>query len=87
MSLPTAVILQGIVSRIDVREGVAAASGKPYKITTAIVVGDQTMGAVTLPDEIALRKGMTVALLCEVSTYRDDDQLRAIEWLDRPKAN
>ena len=86
MSLPTAVILQGIVSRIDVREGTAAASGKPYRIVTAIVVGDRTMGAVTLPDDITLVKGASVTLLCEVSTYRDDDQLRAVEWLDRPKA-
>lgn len=86
MSLPTTVILQGTVSRLDVREGLAKESGKPYRIVTAVVVGDQTMGAVTLPDEISLAKGQRVTLLCEVSTFRDDDQLRAVEWLDRPAA-
>ena len=85
MSLSTTVIVVGKVTRLNVREGVAAATGKPYKITSAIIVGDQTMGEVTLPDSIVLQNGQGVTLLCEVSTFRDDDQLRAVEWLDRPK--
>jgi hypothetical protein len=43
------------------------------------------MGEVTLPDEIKLQVNQVVTLLCEVSTFRDDDQLRALQLLDGGK--
>jgi len=82
MSLATSVILAGTVQRMSERSGTSATSGKPYRIVQAIIIGPKTMGEVTLPDEIQLAQGQTVTLLCEVSTYRDDDQLRAVEILD-----
>lgn len=82
MSLSTTVILQGRAQRITVREGTAKESGKPYRIVSAIVVGPLTMGAVTLPDSIVVEEGHDVTLLCEVSTYRDDDQLRAVQLIN-----
>lgn len=88
MSLPTTVIIQGLIARTEVFSGKAKESGNDFTIHSAVIFGDQTMGKVQLNDDLAavLKKGMTVALLCEVGVYRNDDQLQAVEWLDRPKA-
>lgn len=82
MSLSTTVIVQGKVSRLSERSGVSKTTNQPYRIVSAIVIGDLTMGEVTLPDTITVQQGQQVTLLCEVSTFRDDDQLRAVQLLD-----
>lgn len=85
MALSTTLILDGTVQRLTVREGVSKTTQQPYKITSAIVIGPLTMGDVTLPDTIAVAQGQHVQLLVEVSTFRDEDQLRALQLLNPAK--
>lgn len=86
MPIPTSVILQGNVVRIDNFSGTAAESGKPFSITTATIIGNPTMGQAQLPDDLValIKEGMTVTLLCEAGAYRGQDSMRAVRWLDQP---
>ena len=87
MSLPNRVIMQGQVATLDVKEGKTARDGTPYRIVTAVIFGPQTYGAVTLSDEMGrIVVGSQVTLQCDVGVFRDDDQLRAVNWLDKPKS-
>lgn len=86
MALSTTLILDGKVTRQSLREGVSARTGRDYSIRTAVIVGDLCMGQVTVPDDIVLVDNESYALLVEVSTFNDDDQLRAVKVLRGPAA-
>jgi hypothetical protein len=81
MAIQTRVIVQGaMVMAPSIREGVAQ-SGKPYKITSAIIVGQDCMAEVSMGDLTLPKIGEQITLQCEVSSYRDEDQLRAVKYV------
>lgn len=82
MAIQTRVIVQGaMVMPPTIREGIANGSGKAYKITTAIIVGQDCMAEVSMGDLTLPKVGEPVTLQCEVSSYRDEDQLRAVKYV------
>lgn len=81
MAIQTRVIVQGaMVMPPSVREGTSNA-GKAYKITSAIFVGTDCMAEVSMGDLTLPKIGDQVTIQCEVSSFRDEDQLRAVKYV------
>lgn len=82
MAIASKVTVTGNVVRIDTRSGKRKSDGADYKINTALIVGQHNLAEVTIPDNLDLPPvGKPVSLLVEVNVFRDDDQLRALEYL------
>lgn len=88
MPIPTSVILQGRVARLDVFSGLAKESGQPFRILTATVIGDPTMGTCQIPDDLEnqVKEGQVYTFLCEAGAYRGQDSMRVVRILDAPKS-
>lgn len=85
MSLATHVIIDGNAVRISERTGKIKngdRAGQDFKVVTATVFGQHCQAEVTIPDGLtAPEVGKRVVMQCEVSTYRDDDQLRLVAYV------
>jgi len=82
MAIASKVTVTGNVIRIDTRSGKRKSDGEAYTINTALIVGPANLAEVTIPDALELPVvGKAVSLLVEVNVFRDDDQLRALEYL------
>lgn len=86
MSVTTQAIVQGTVARVSERKVIGtqgANAGKEFVIKSAVVVGDHCLAEVSFRDPIGLPKqGDFVTIAVEVSSFRDDDQCRAIGYVE-----
>lgn len=84
MALKSTVIAHGKVIRTKSRE-VKAKDGREFIFTNAVIVGDNTMVDVRVPDDLVLQfrdyVGEDITAVIELSTYRDDVEASIVEVL------
>lgn len=83
MAISSKVIVKGSAVRIETREG-KTKDDKPWKRHNVLIVGPACIAEVTFQGDGALKLpevNKPVELLVEVDVFRDDDTLRAIEYL------
>ena len=82
MAVSSTAEIHGNVMRTSVREGISKASGQPYKITTILVIGQNTLAECRVPEHLAVPKdGTTVHAQVVISSFRDEDQMAIEKWL------
>lgn len=83
MSIQTSVIVEGSVARISTREVTVKATGVRMVFTTMLVIGPDCLANVRInTDSFDLPKqGANIRARCDVSSYRDDDEISLSAWL------
>lgn len=83
MSVATKLIVQGRVIQTTSRTIQPKAPGSsPITFRDMLVVGDNCLANVGLPDDVDTPKeGTVIHALVEVGTYRDDDTTRLVKFL------
>lgn len=82
MAIASQVIVEGSVIRMESRTVKKKDGSGDITFNTALVVGEHCMAQVSIPDGHELPKpGFKGRALVEVSVYREDDQMRLIQWI------
>lgn len=83
MSIQTSVIVEGTVARVATREVTVKATGIKMVFTTMLVIGPDCLANVRVNTDThdVAKEGAKIRARCDVSSYRDDDEISLSAWL------